>query len=59
MDPLNMDGRKMSRILYHLKGHPYVRGDALHEDPLLLEGILQAHLRGLRVPTRHPVQGGH
>ena len=40
-------------ILHHLEGHPYIRGDALHEGPLLLEGLLQARVCGLWVPTLH------
>ena len=32
----------LQRIFYHLEGYPCVRGDALHEGPLLLEGLLQA-----------------
>ena len=47
------------RILHHLEVYPYVRGDVLHEGPLLLEGLLQSHVCGLRVPTRHPGQCGH
>ena len=47
------------RIFYRLKGHPYVWGDALHEGPLLLKGLLQACVCVIRLPTRHPNQGGH
>ena len=46
-------------ILYHLEGHPHVRGDALHKGPLLMERLLQAWVCGLRVPTFHPIQGGY
>ena len=42
-----------------MEGHPYVQGDVLHEGPLLMEGIFQAHVCGLRVPTRHHGRGGH
>ena len=46
-------------ILHHLEGHPNVWVDALQKVPLLLEGLLQDRVCGLRVPTRHPGQGGH
>ena len=46
-------------ILHRLKFHPYARGDALQEGPLLLEGLLQDRVCGMRVTTRHPIQGGH
>ena len=46
-------------ILYRLKVHTYARGDVLHEGTLLLEGLLQAHICGLRVPKRHISQGVH
>ena len=46
-------------ILYRLNFHPFLRGDALHECPLLLEELLQASVCGLQVPTLHPIQGGH
>ena len=46
-------------ILYRLKFHPYVRGDALHEVPLLLEGFLHSRVCGLQVPMLHPIQVGH
>ena len=46
-------------ILHCLKLHANLQGDALHKVPLLLEGLLQAHICCLRVSTRHPSQGGH
>ena len=49
----------MQHILHHLEGHPNVRGDALHKDPLLLERLLQARVCSLWVLTRHPGQSGH
>ena len=44
----------LQRILRHLEGHPNVRGEALHENPLLLERILQDRLCGLQVPIAIP-----
>ena len=46
-------------VLHYLEVHPNVRGDVLHEVPLLVGGLLQARVCGLQVPTRHPRQGGH
>ena len=46
--------RVLQRFLYGMEHHPYVWSDALHKNPLLLEGLLQYCIGGLRVLTRHP-----
>ena len=43
------------RVLSRLELCTYVRGDALHKSPLLMEGLLQARVGGLRVLDCHPV----
>ena len=49
----------LQHILYHLEGHTNVRGDALHEGPLLIKGLMHALICGMWVLTCHPGQGGH
>ena len=49
----------LQHTLHHLEGHPTIRGDALHKRPLLLEGLLQDRVCSLRMPKRHPGEGGH
>ena len=49
----------VQRILHRLERRPCVQGDSLHEIPLLLKGLLQAHVGGLRVLSRQPTHNGH
>ena len=51
--------RIVQRVLHGLERRPYVRGDALNEIPLLLEGIMQACVGVLSVLSLHTGHNGH
>ena len=51
--------RATQRILQSLERRPYVQGDVLHKRPLLLEGLLQVCVGGLRVLDLHLDHDGH
>ena len=43
----------LQRVLYGMERRPYVWGDVLQKIPLLLEGLLQSRIGGLRVLACH------
>ena len=48
------DKRFSQGVLPGLELCPYFRGDTLQKIPLLLEGLLQSCINGLRVLAQHP-----
>ena len=60
-DPLEegQEERIAQPIFYGMERCTYVQGDVLHKSLLLLEGILQARVCGMRVLDRHPGHDVH
>ena len=51
--------RIVQHVIHGLEHRPYVWGGALHEIPILMEGLFQARIGGLHVLARHSVRDFH